>query len=129
MISVKKIKINQFWGKSIESIENIWLYGLEFKCGWCVVGVFKIESISAFVEFVFGMCLLFNAIVFIPQAVKVYKTKDVNGLSLTTFIGFNIVQIFTMLHGVINHDLMLVYGNMLAFITCGIVTSFIIKYR
>lgn len=93
------------------------------------MGVLKIESISAFVEFVFGMCLLFNAIVFIPQAVKVYKTKDVNGLSLTTFIGFNIVQIFTMLHGVINHDLMLVYGNMLAFITCGIVTSFIIKYR
>lgn len=85
--------------------------------------------IRIFVESVFGLCLLFNAFVFIPQAMKVYKTKDVRGLSLITFIGFNIVQFFTILHGIINRDFVLVCGNVLAFVTCGIVTFFIVKYH
>lgn len=92
------------------------------------MSLFQIEVFSVFIESIFGLCLLFNAVVFIPQAVKVYRTKNVGGLSLITFIGFNIVQFFTILHGVINHDLILVYGNVLALITCGVVTFFIIKY-
>lgn len=88
-----------------------------------------LSGIGIFIESAFGLCLLFNAFVFIPQAVKVYRTKNVQGLSLITFIGFNIVQFFTVLHGVINHDLMLVYGNILAFAACGVVTFFIVKYR
>lgn len=93
------------------------------------MSILEIEGVSTFIELVFGVCLLFNAVVFIPQAMKVYRTKDVNGLSLITFVGFNIVQIFTILHGILNHDSVLVYGNILALATCGIVTFFIVKYR
>lgn len=86
-------------------------------------------GVVSVIEFAFGLCLLFNAFVFIPQAVKVYRSKNVEGLSLMTFFGFNVVQIFTLLHGYINKDYVLMYGNLLALLFCGVVTFFVFKYR
>ena len=81
------------------------------------------------IEVAFGCGLFINAILFIPQAVKVYKTKNTTGLSLTTFIGFNIIQFFTVLHAYLVEDYILMSGFLLSFITCGIVTTFILIYR
>ena len=89
----------------------------------------SVSNVVTCIEFVFGLCLVINAGVFIPQAVKIYKSKNVNGLSLTTFLGFNFVQLFTMLHAIINSDTVLLYGTLLSFITCAFVTFFIFRYR
>ncbi|MDR1926439.1 MAG: hypothetical protein LBQ13_01985, partial [Endomicrobium sp.] len=70
-----------------------------------------------------------NALLFIPQAINIYKTKSAKGLSLTTFAGFNIMQIFTILHAYLRNDYVLMFGMGLSFIFCGITTLFIIKYR
>ncbi|MDR1235731.1 MAG: hypothetical protein LBJ96_01870 [Holosporaceae bacterium] len=77
----------------------------------------------------FGVSMFFNAILFIPQAVKIYKTKNARDLSLTTFIGFNIIQLFTILHGYVRDDWPLVRGMGMSFVFCGMVTFLIFLYR
>ena len=81
------------------------------------------------IETFFGLGLFINAVLFIPQAIKLYQQKDSSELSLTTFIGFNTIQLLTMLHGFIYKDYLLAVGYILSFITCGIVTMLIIIYR
>jgi MtN3 and saliva related transmembrane protein len=80
-------------------------------------------------ELMFTASMFANAVLFIPQALKVYRTKNASGLSLTTFIGFNIIQIFTILHGYIHKDYPLMFGFILSFIFCGVVTFLIFIYR
>jgi MtN3 and saliva related transmembrane protein len=87
------------------------------------------EWLEFFVEFVFGLGMFINAVLFVPQALHVYRAKNAEGLSLTTFAGFNVVQIFTILHGYIHRDYILMVGFVLSFILSGIVTFLIIFYR
>ncbi|MDR1982857.1 MAG: hypothetical protein LBQ08_03620 [Holosporaceae bacterium] len=84
---------------------------------------------AEFTEIVFGISMFFNAALFIPQAIKIYRTKTTKGLSPATFIGFNIIQIFTILHGYIHQDYLLMFGFILSLVSCGIVTFLIFLYR
>jgi MtN3 and saliva related transmembrane protein len=89
-----------------------------------------IEShIVDFIEFMFGLSMFFNALIFIPQAIKIYKTKNAGGLSLATFIGFNVIQVFIILHGYIREDYVLMFGYALSLAISGIVTSLIVLYK
>lgn len=81
------------------------------------------------VNFIFSLGLFFNAALFIPQALALFKKKQANGLSLFTFAGFNVMQFFTVLHGVLEKDYILALGFGLSFITCGMVTLLILIYR
>ncbi len=82
-----------------------------------------------FIETVFSLGLFLNAVLFIPQIIRLYQKKDSKEISLLTFAGFNVIQFFTILHGYINHDYLLMVGYIISFITCGIVTAMIIYYR
>jgi MtN3 and saliva related transmembrane protein len=84
--------------------------------------------IAKFVHVIFGLSLFFNAAIFIPQAIKILKKKNAKGLSLFTFIGFNIMQLFAVWHGYFVHDYILMSGFFLSFITCGVVTLLILRY-
>lgn len=84
---------------------------------------------SYIVEFGFSISLLVNAILFIPQAHIIYKTKSVKDVSLVTFLGFNIIQLVTMLHGFITRDYILAIGYLLSIMTCGTVSGLIFYYR
>ena len=77
----------------------------------------------------FGLGLFINAMLFIPQAIKLFRTKKVDGLSLITFSGFNIIQFFTILHGYFRKDYVLMIGFLLSFVFCGLVTMMIIFYK
>ena len=81
-----------------------------------------------FVELVFATGLFINAALFIPQAIEICKTKDSHGQSLLTFAGFNVIQLFTILHAYIHEDHILLLGNLLSLITCGAVTFLIVLY-
>lgn len=85
--------------------------------------------LTIFVNTVFSLSLGFNILLFVPQAIKVYKKKQSQELSLFTFLGFNIMQFFTAWHGYLVKDYILMLGFGLSFITCGIVTYLIILYR
>jgi MtN3 and saliva related transmembrane protein len=81
------------------------------------------------VTFFFGLGFVFNASLFIPQAIKIIKTKSARDVSLITFAGFNFIQINGALYGYYQNDLILMYGNLISFITCGIVTLLATYYR
>lgn len=85
--------------------------------------------ITWFIEILFSLGLFINALLFIPQAIKLYQTKNSKELSLLTFGGFVIIQFFTLLHGYLHKDYLLMLGYFLSILTCGLVLVLIIKYR
>ena len=86
-------------------------------------------SIRSFVDLMFSMGLFFNAILFVPQALKIFRQKSVQGLSLFTFAGFNIMQLLTAWHGYLTRDYLLMFGFFLSFFTCGMVTAQLVWYK
>ena len=81
------------------------------------------------IEVIFSLLLFVNAALFIPQVVRLLKEKNSKELSLITFLGFCMIQLFTVLHGILHHDTFLVLGYSLSLLSCGAVTLLIIKYR
>lgn len=84
-------------------------------------------EIIAKIIFEFGM--LINAALFIPQAVKIFYRRSAIGLSLITYIGYNIIQLLMILHAYIHHDTAMLIGMLLSLITCGAVTVGILDFR
>jgi MtN3 and saliva related transmembrane protein len=82
-----------------------------------------------FVTFVFGLALIGNAALFVPQALAVWRKKSDEGVSLVTFGGFCILQVIGVVHGVYEHDNSLIVGLGASFLTCGTVTLLTIVYR
>jgi MtN3 and saliva related transmembrane protein len=78
---------------------------------------------------IFAFGLFINAALFVPQIVKILKEKSAKGVSLSTFLGFWLIQIFIVLHAVLVKDYLLLVGYLLSIITCGMVVFLIILYR
>lgn len=87
------------------------------------------ETISNLVSIIFGLGLFLNSLLFIPQIICLYKNKHANDTSIVTFAGFNLMNLFGILHGLVMHDMILVVGYGVSFITNTIVTMLIIKYK
>ncbi|BCL36513.1 SemiSWEET family sugar transporter [Nostoc sp. MS1] len=81
------------------------------------------------ITFIFGLGFVFNASLFIPQAIRIIKTKSAKNISLITFAGFNVIQLNSVFYGYYQKDLILMYGNLISFIACGTVTLLAISYR
>lgn len=81
------------------------------------------------VAVVFGLGLLGNAMLFVPQALAVWRKKSDEGISLITFGGFNVLQAIGIVHGVYQHDLSLIVGLGASLLTCGTVTGLTLYYR
>lgn len=85
--------------------------------------------LKALVSIIFSLGLFINALLFVPQAIRLLKLKSSTDLSLITFIGFLITQLAAILYGYYQHDKILLYGYLLSLISCGFVTYLIIYYR
>jgi len=81
------------------------------------------------VAVIFGLGLLGNALLFVPQIVAVWRKKSDEGVSLITFGGFSILQIVGIVHGLYQHDLSLTLGMAASLLTCGSVTLLTLRYR
>ena len=81
------------------------------------------------VAVVFGLGLLCNALLFVPQVLAVWRKKSDEGISLITFGGFNVLQAIAIVHGFYQHDLSLILGMVASLITCGSVTFLTLFYR
>lgn len=77
----------------------------------------------------FAISLIVNALLFIPQIIILWRKKSAENVSLITFLGFNVIQFFTFVHGLMLKDYILAIGFLLSIITCATVTSLIIYYR
>ena len=77
----------------------------------------------------FGLGLLGNALLFVPQALAVWRKKSDEGISLITFGGFSVLQAIGIVHGLYQQDLSLTLGMAASLLTCGTVTALTILYR
>src|ERR1700744_1282379 len=82
-----------------------------------------------FVAWIFGIGLIGNAMLFVPQALAVWRKKSDEGVSLVTFGGFCILQVIGVIHGVYVHDDSLIVGLGASFLTCGAVTLLTVLSR
>lgn len=81
------------------------------------------------VAVVFGLGLIGNALLFVPQLIAVWRKKSDEGISLITFGGFSVLQAIGIVHGLYQHDPSLILGMTASLITCGSVTAMTIFYR
>lgn len=81
------------------------------------------------IDYFFGISLFINAMLFIPQIIRLVKQKHAKDISLLTFGGFCIMQIAAILYGVVQNDGVIVIGYLLSVVACGTVAGLIIYYR
>jgi MtN3 and saliva related transmembrane protein len=81
------------------------------------------------VAVIFGLGLLCNALLFVPQALAVWRKKTDEGVSLITFGGFSVLQAIGIVHGMYQHDLSLIIGMASSLLSCGTVTALTMMYR
>ncbi|HEY1985330.1 MAG TPA: hypothetical protein VGG85_07975 [Terracidiphilus sp.] len=81
------------------------------------------------VAVVFGLGLLCNALLFVPQVIAVWRKKTDEGISVVTFGGFSILQAIGIVHGVYQRDNSLILGMAASLLSCGTVTLLTLYYR
>ena len=81
------------------------------------------------VAVIFGLGLLGNALLFVPQVIAVWRKKSDEGISLITFGGFSILQVIGIVHGMYQHDPSLIVGMAASLLTCGSVTGLTLFFR
>ena len=81
------------------------------------------------VDVVFNFGLFVNGLLYLPQLIKIYRTKSTGGLSQLTFLGFNFIQIMFILHGLSIRDFQLAIGMSFSELICGIATVGLFIYR
>ncbi|HZB87938.1 MAG TPA: hypothetical protein VE291_04705 [Terracidiphilus sp.] len=80
-------------------------------------------------DVLFGVGLFGNALLFVPQAIALWRKKTDEGISLITFGGFTVLQIVSIVHGVQRQDNALVFGMSASLLSCGSVTLLTLYYR
>lgn len=85
--------------------------------------------IKDIIESIFSIALFINAILFVPQAIRIFKEKSTKGVSFSTFFGFLLIQLTVVLHGLLIRDYLLVFGYIVSMITCGSVVVLILMYK
>jgi MtN3 and saliva related transmembrane protein len=89
----------------------------------------RFVEIKEVVAWLFGLGLGCNALLFVPQAIALWRKKTDEGISLITFGGFSALQVISIVHGVLEHDRALTLGMGASLITCGTVTLLTVVYR
>ena len=87
--------------------------------------------LSHLVELLFGLALFFNALLFIPQTIKIIKEKNGQSVSFITFCGFIVIQFISVLYGVFKHDNILIIGYLLSMVAClsVLISAFIYRHN
>jgi MtN3 and saliva related transmembrane protein len=86
-------------------------------------------SLKELVAVAFGLGLVVNASLFLPQAVRIWRTRSAADVSLITFGGFNLLQAIGILHGWLQGDPYLLGGMVASFCACGAVTAGALVHR
>ncbi len=71
----------------------------------------------------------FTTICQLPQMIKVIKTKNTSGLSLTTYITLTVGVIFWIAYGFFIKDAPVIISNSLVFTMTAIILIYKLKYK
>lgn len=85
--------------------------------------------LTQIINVIFGAALFINALLFIPQSIKIFKLKTAKGVSLLTFLGLLIIQFAIVCHGIIQKDRVLIVGYVLSMLTTGLVVGLTLFYK
>ena len=81
------------------------------------------------IAYLWGLGLIGNALLFVPQVIAVWRKKTDEGVSLLTFGGFSVLQVVGILHGILQHDMSTLIGMVASLLSCGTVTLLTAFYR
>lgn len=81
--------------------------------------------INRFIYFVGG----FGVAVIIPQVTRIWISKDVSGVSLTTWAGFLIASVFWLIYGLVHKEKPIIYTNTIVCILDFLIVIGIIMHR
>lgn len=73
-----------------------------------------------------GIC---TAIVFLPQSIQTVKTKNVDGLSLSTYVIYNIGMLSWILYGIYLHSIQMIIFNTISLIFASIILYMIVRKK
>jgi len=85
-----------------------------------------IEFIMSYVGFFAAFC---TTIAFLPQAIKVYKTKSTKDISLYMFLIFTIGVLSWLIYGLIIEDWPVILANAVTLILSFFILIYKIKYK
>lgn len=61
------------------------------------------------ISILYSLALGANALLFIPQSIKIYREKSAKNVSLITFVGFFLILVVGILYGIQKHDVYINY--------------------
>ena len=76
--------------------------------------------------YIAGIC---TAIVFLPQSIQTIKTKNVDGLSLQTYIIYCIGMVSWILYGIYLHSVQMMLFNSISFVFAFLILFIIVKQK
>lgn len=79
-----------------------------------------------FLGYLAGIC---TAIVFVPQSIQTVKTKNVQGLSLSTYIIYTIGMISWILYGIYLHSIQMMIFNSISLFFSLIILYMIVRKK
>ena len=85
-----------------------------------------IEFIMSYIGFFAAFC---TTIAFLPQAIKVYKTKSTKDISLYMFLIFTIGVLSWLIYGLIIEDWPVILANAVTLILSFFILIYKIKYK
>ena len=88
-----------------------------------------LDSVTIGVELIGFAAAFLTTIAFIPQVIQVWKSKSVEGLSLTTYIIFIIGVFLWFLYGLKIGSLSMIIANSITVVLALVIIYFIIKSK
>ena len=85
-----------------------------------------IEFIMSYIGFFAAFC---TTIAFLPQAIKVYKTKSTKDISLYMFLIFTVGVLSWLIYGLIINDLPVILANAVTLILSFFILIYKIRYK
>jgi len=74
-----------------------------------------------------NIAAVFTTISFLPQALKIIKTKETASLSFPMYLMFVTGVTMWLIYGTLNHQMPIIIGNLITLILAGIILHFMIK--
>jgi len=65
---------------------------------------------------------------FIPQAIKILKTRDTKSISLSMYILFVTGVLLWLVYGIVKQDIPMIIANSITIVFAGIILYFKLKY-
>ena len=88
-----------------------------------------LDQVTIGVELIGFAAAFLTTIAFVPQVIQVWKSKSVEGLSLTTYIIFIIGVFLWFLYGLSIGSLSMIIANFITVLLASIIIYFIIKSK